>query len=139
MSLCCRSAVASGVRVRPGRRLRRADPGVIALFGRSGSGKTTLVNIISGLLAPDAGSVRLDEDILTDTQAGIAVPVERRRIGYVFQDPRLFPHLTVSANLHYGAASRARRHQRVIDFDEVLALLGTRAAARAPSAPALRR
>jgi molybdate transport system ATP-binding protein len=98
-------------------------PGVIALFGRSGSGKTTLVNIISGLLAPDAGSVRLDDDILTDTQAGIAVPVERRRIGYVFQDPRLFPHLNVSANLNYGAR-RARSAKRVVEFDEVLALLG---------------
>jgi len=97
-------------------------PGVIALFGRSGSGKTTLVNIISGLLAPDSGSVRLGEDILTDTQAGIAVPVERRRIGYVFQDPRLFPHLSVSANLHYGRR-RARAATTLIDFDEVLALL----------------
>jgi molybdate transport system ATP-binding protein len=78
-------------------------PGVVALFGRSGSGKTTLVNIISGLLAPDEGEVRLDDEVLTDTRARIAVPPERRRIGYVFQDARLFPHLTVAGNLRYGA------------------------------------
>jgi molybdate transport system ATP-binding protein len=97
-------------------------PGVIALFGRSGSGKTTLVNIISGLLAPDSGEIRLDDQALTDTRRGIAVPVERRRIGYVFQDARLFPHLTVLGNLRYG--ERRARVPAVIGFDEVVALLG---------------
>jgi molybdate transport system ATP-binding protein len=97
-------------------------PGVIALFGRSGSGKTTLVNIISGLLAPDAGQVRLDDEILTDTARGIAVPVEQRRIGYVFQDARLFPHLTVLGNLRYG---ERRSHAAVIiGLEEVVTLLG---------------
>src|SRR4029077_10508023 len=98
-------------------------PGVIALFGRSGSGKTTLVNIISGLLAPAGASVLLGEDILTDTQAVICVPVEKRRIGYVFQDPRLFPHLTVLGNLRYGQ-KRAAPSARVTEFDDVVALLG---------------
>jgi len=98
-------------------------PGVIALFGRSGSGKTTLVNVISGLLAPDDGRVRLGGDVLTDTRAGIAVPVERRRIGYVFQDARLFPHLSVAGNLRYGER-RAAAAPRVVRFDEVVALLG---------------
>ncbi|HEY0766900.1 MAG TPA: molybdenum ABC transporter ATP-binding protein [Steroidobacteraceae bacterium] len=98
-------------------------PGIIALFGRSGSGKTTLVNIISGLLAPDAGEVRLDDEVLTDTRAGIAVPVERRRIGYVFQDARLFPHRTVNGNLRYGE-KRARGAPQIIGFDEVVSLLG---------------
>jgi molybdate transport system ATP-binding protein len=98
-------------------------PGIVALFGRSGSGKTTLVNIISGLLAADAGAVRLGEEVLTDTQARIAVPVERRRIGYVFQEPRLFPHLSVAGNLHYGER-RARATQPGIGFDSVIALLG---------------
>lgn len=97
-------------------------PGVMALFGRSGSGKTTLVNIISGLLAPDSGEIRLDDQVLTDTRRGIAVPVERRRIGYVFQDARLFPHLTVLGNLRYG--ERRARIPPVIGFDEVVALLG---------------
>ncbi len=97
-------------------------PGVIALFGRSGSGKTTLVNIISGLLRPDAGSVHLDEQLLTDTATGTAVPVERRRIGYVFQDARLFPHLSVEDNLRYGARRAAAGGD--IGFDEVVQLLG---------------
>ena len=100
-----------------------ATPGVTALFGRSGSGKTTLINIISGLLRADAGVVRLGDQTLTDTPAGIAVPVERRRIGYVFQDARLFPHLTVAGNLAYGKR-RARSIAPFIGFDEVVTLLG---------------
>jgi molybdate transport system ATP-binding protein len=98
-------------------------PGVIALFGRSGSGKTTLVNLISGLLLPDTGRIRLDDTVLTDTGAGISEPVERRRIGYVFQEPRLFPHLTVGGNLRYGERRAAARTQ-VIAFEEVVPLLG---------------
>jgi molybdate transport system ATP-binding protein len=98
-------------------------PGVIALFGRSGCGKTTLVNIISGLLDPDEGRVELDGVVLTDTRQRIRVPVERRRIGYVFQDARLFPHLGVLANLRYGER-RASKATRAIGLDEVLALLG---------------
>lgn len=98
-------------------------PGVIALFGRSGSGKTTLINLIAGLLAPDAGVIRFDGELLTDTARGIAVPAERRRMGYVFQEPRLFPHLNVEANLRYGER-RARGSPRVIDFEEVVTLLG---------------
>ena len=77
-------------------------PGIVALFGRSGCGKTTLVNIISGLLQADEADIRLDDVVLTDTRAGTVVPVERRRIGYVFQDARLFPHFTVGGNLRYG-------------------------------------
>jgi molybdate transport system ATP-binding protein len=77
-------------------------PGVVALFGRSGSGKSTLVNIIAGLLEPDAGRVALDDAVLLDTERRVDVPPERRRIGYVFQDARLFPHLRVAANLRYA-------------------------------------
>jgi molybdate transport system ATP-binding protein len=97
-------------------------PGIIALFGRSGSGKSTLTNIISGLLAPDAGVVRLDGAVLTDARLGLDIPVERRRIGYVFQDARLFPHLSVAANLRYGERRR-RKAPALIAFDEVVALL----------------
>jgi molybdate transport system ATP-binding protein len=79
-----------------------APPGVTALFGRSGSGKTTVVNAVAGLLRPQAGRVVVDGRVLLDTQAGIRVPVHRRRIGYVFQEARLFPHLTVRQNLLYG-------------------------------------
>lgn len=98
-------------------------PGVVALFGRSGCGKTTLVNIISGLLDPDEGRVELDGVVLTDTRERVRVPVERRRIGYVFQDARLFPHLSVLANLRYGER-RAPKDARAIGLDGVLALLG---------------
>jgi molybdate transport system ATP-binding protein len=98
-------------------------PGVTALFGRSGSGKTTLVNIIAGLLEPDEGEVRLGDTLLTDTRRRFMVPAEERRIGYVFQDARLFPHLTVGGNLRYGQ-KRAARWPQFIGFDEVVTLLG---------------
>src|SRR5215469_6603391 len=103
--------------------LEAPTPGVVALFGRSGCGKTTVINIISGLLQPDEGRVELDGVVLTDTRERIRIPVERRRIGYVFQDARLFPHLGVLANLRYGLR-RAPRDSRSIGLDEVLALLG---------------
>ena len=103
--------------------LTAPTPGVIALFGRSGSGKSTLTNVIAGLLTPDAGTVRLDGEPLTDMRSGIVVPVERRRIGYVFQEPRLFPHLSVAGNLRYGERRR-RAAVTVAAFDEVVPLLG---------------
>jgi len=75
---------------------------VTALFGRSGAGKTTLVNIIAGLIRPDAGRIVVDGETLNDTACGIFVPAHRRRIGYVFQEGRLFPHMSVRSNLLYG-------------------------------------
>jgi molybdate transport system ATP-binding protein len=96
-------------------------PGVVALFGRSGSGKSTLVNVIAGLVDADVGRVVLDDIVLLDTGQRICVPPERRRIGYVFQDARLFPHLRVAANLDYGARrAPAPRH---ITLDTVADLL----------------
>jgi len=97
-------------------------PGVVALFGRSGCGKTTLVNVLAGLIAPDEGRITLDGRVVLDTARRLSVPAERRRIGYVFQDARLFPHLRVGANLHY--ARRRARAPAVIDFDAVVQLLG---------------
>ncbi len=99
-------------------------PGVLALFGRSGCGKSTVVNIISGLLEPEAGSVVLNDTVLLDTQRGIDVPPERRRIGYVFQDARLFPHLRVSANLRY--AQKRAAGASYVSLDTVVALLDLR-------------
>jgi len=98
-------------------------PGVIALFGRSGSGKSTLIDMIAGLLPPDEGEVQLAGTVLTDTRRGIAVPPEQRRIGYVFQDARLFPHLSVVGNLRYGE-KRARDRPHYVRFEEVVQLLG---------------
>jgi molybdate transport system ATP-binding protein len=76
--------------------------GATALFGPSGSGKTSIVNMVAGLVTPDRGRIVLDVDVLFDSSASIDVPVHRRRIGYVFQEGRLFPHLTVAQNLDYG-------------------------------------
>jgi molybdate transport system ATP-binding protein len=98
-------------------------PGTIALFGRSGCGKTTLVNSIAGLERADRAYVALDNEVLEDTSANVRIPVERRRIGYVFQDPRLFPHMNVRANLRYGER-RAARHPQLVKFDHVVELLG---------------
>jgi len=75
---------------------------VTGLFGASGSGKTSLVNMIAGLLLPDRGSIMIDGETVDDVEKRVHVPVHRRRIGYVFQDARLFPHLDVRQNLDYG-------------------------------------
>jgi len=83
---------------------------VTGLFGASGAGKTSLINVIAGLLTPDRGSIAVDGETLDDTAAGVHVPPHRRRIGYVFQDARLFPHLDVRQNLDYG-----RRMNRLAD------------------------
>jgi molybdate transport system ATP-binding protein len=102
-------------------RFELPTPGVVALFGRSGSGKSTLVNVIAGLLDADSGRVTLDETELLDTERHIHVRPERRRIGYVFQEARLFPHLNVAANLLYGA--KRSRDKPYIGFDTVTGLL----------------
>jgi molybdate transport system ATP-binding protein len=75
---------------------------VTGLFGSSGAGKTSLVSMIAGLVQPDRGFIAVDNDVLYDGSARIHVPPHRRRIGYVFQDARLFPHLSVAQNLDYG-------------------------------------
>src|ERR1700744_1628649 len=104
---------------------------VTGLFGASGAGKTSLINIIAGLLKPDRGVVTLDDEALDDTAAGVPIPPHRRRIGYVFQDARLFPHLDVRQNLDYGrrmnglAEDRAQ-HKRVVDLLDIGALLKRR-------------
>ncbi|EKE43568.1 hypothetical protein OCGS_2300 [Oceaniovalibus guishaninsula JLT2003] len=108
-----------------------APDGVTALFGRSGSGKTTIVNAVAGLLRPQAGRIVLGGDVLLDTRAGRFVPPSARRIGYVFQDGRLFPHMDVAANLLYGRRPR----RRDAAFSDVVDLLGIGALlARRPAA-----
>jgi molybdate transport system ATP-binding protein len=100
-----------------------SDGRLTAFFGRSGSGKTSLVNIIAGVVRPDRGRIVLDDRTLVDTERGIFVPKHRRRVGYVFQEGRLFPHLTVRQNLLFGRWFTPRR-EREIDLDHVLDLLG---------------
>jgi molybdate transport system ATP-binding protein len=98
-------------------------PGVTALFGRSGCGKTTTILMIAGLLRPDRGHIRIDGTVLFDAAQGINIPAQQRGIGYVFQDARLFPHLSVRDNLLYGARRARGRAQRV-QLDDVVELLG---------------
>ncbi len=96
-------------------------PGVVALFGPSGCGKTSTVNMIAGLLRPDRGRVALGDRVLFDGAADIDVPVEKRGIGYVFQDARLFPHLSVAGNLKFAERRAARKGP--IGFDRVVGML----------------
>jgi len=99
-----------------------AGRGVTALFGRSGAGKTSVVNFLAGLNRPEAGRIAIDGHVLFDSAAGIDLPPERRRLGYVFQDGRLFPHLDVRSNLTYGMrlVPKAERHH---SLDRVVGLL----------------
>ncbi|HEX6636731.1 MAG TPA: molybdenum ABC transporter ATP-binding protein [Steroidobacteraceae bacterium] len=99
-------------------------PGITALFGRSGCGKSTLISLIAGLLVPDSGRVTLGDDVLVDCERRISVDARHRRIGVVFQDARLFPHLDVEGNLRYGARRVPRGVSEQLKFDEVLTLLG---------------
>ena len=96
--------------------------GITAIFGRSGAGKTSLVNVLSGLNHPDQGYIRLGERVLFNSQQGIALSADKRNIGYVFQDARLFPHYTVKGNLNYGVKHSDQQH-----FDDVVNLLGIEA------------
>jgi molybdate transport system ATP-binding protein len=91
----------------------RSDARTLALFGHSGAGKTSVLNAIAGLLTPASGRIAIDGELLLDTRQGVHLPASRRRIGYVFQDGRLFPHINVRRNLLYGAA----RHETGGDLD----------------------
>jgi molybdate transport system ATP-binding protein len=97
--------------------------GLTALFGRSGSGKTSLVNAVAGLIRPQRGHIVVDGEVLTDTASGAFVPARRRHVGYVFQEGRLFPHLTVRQNLLYGYWFASRRG-RPGEVEHVINLLG---------------
>jgi molybdate transport system ATP-binding protein len=108
-----------------------AASGATALFGPSGAGKTSVVNMIAGLVKPDRGSIALDDTVLFDAAAGIDVPPHRRRIGYVFQEGRLFPHLSVRQNLDYGRRMSgrprdAKEFERIAKLLDIVALLDRR-------------
>ena len=101
-----------------------AQPGVTALFGRSGSGKSTLVDIVAGLIPPQHGRIVIDGTTLVDTDRSVFVPKHRRRVGYVFQDSRLFPHLSVRQNLLYGRWFSRGPGGVAGDFGSIVELLG---------------
>jgi molybdate transport system ATP-binding protein len=96
--------------------------GITAIFGVSGAGKTSLINAISGLSQPQRGRIRLNDRLLFDADQRIALPPEKRRMGYVFQDARLFPHYRVRGNLQYGMSVKMKGQ-----FDSLVALLGLEA------------
>ena len=104
---------------------------VTGLFGASGAGKTSLINIIAGLMTPDRGTIVVDDETLDDTAADLHVAAHRRRIGYVFQDARLFPHLNVAQNLDYGRrmnhlADDQKSRARILDMLDIGKLLDRR-------------
>ena len=101
-----------------------APPGITILFGRSGAGKSTLLDCIAGLIAPDEGRIAISEQAVFDGAAGVIVPTQKRRLGYLFQTPALFPHLTAQQNVEYGlsqlpATDRARAAERILKLFHV--------------------
>ena len=103
----------------------QADAPIVGLFGRSGAGKTSLVNTLAGIARPLRGRIVVNSETLFDSERGVDLPPERRRLGYVFQDDLLFPHLNVEANLLYGFHP-ARAAARVIEPQHIIDLLGLR-------------
>ena len=89
--------------------------GITGIFGRSGAGKTTILRCIAGLERPRSGRVMVGDETWLDTDSGMARPVNERAVGYVFQEPRLFPHLTVRGNLRFA---RRRNGTRELPFDQ---------------------
>ena len=108
-----------------------AADGVTALFGPSGSGKTSIVSMVAGLVVPDRGRIVCNDTVLFDSARGVSAPPHRRGIGYVFQDGRLFPHMTVAQNLDYGRRmyrlpSNAEERERVVALLDIARLLDRR-------------
>jgi molybdate transport system ATP-binding protein len=99
------------------------EHGVTALFGRSGAGKTSVISMVAGLIPPDEGSITVKGRKLFDSAKSIDVQPEKRRCGYIFQDGRLFPHLTVKSNLTYGMRL-VPRSERFVSYDQVVEMLG---------------
>jgi molybdate transport system ATP-binding protein len=110
-----------------------APDGVTALFGPSGAGKTSIVNMVAGLLTPDRGRIECDGALLFDSTTGFDAPPHQRGVGYVFQDGRLFPHMTVAQNLDYGQRmyrlpADREEHTRIVTLLDIARLLGRRPA-----------
>ena len=101
----------------------RADPGITVLFGPSGAGKTSILDLIAGILAPTRGRIAVDGHVLYDANARINLPPEKRRVGYIFQTARLFPHLSVRVNLLYGH-KLTPPGQRYAELDHIVEMLG---------------
>jgi molybdate transport system ATP-binding protein len=100
-----------------------SDSVLTALFGPSGAGKTSVLNLIAGIQRPDRGRIVVAGHVLTDTEAGIFIPPHRRRVGLVFQDAQLFPHLTVDQNIKFGQWF-SRPEQNGLSLDVIVGVLG---------------
>jgi molybdate transport system ATP-binding protein len=98
-----------------------SSPGLTALVGPSGAGKTSVLNAIAGFLKPSRGRITFNDEVLLDTAAAIDVPAHQRRVGYMFQEPRLFPHLNVRHNLLYGRRFAANT---LVSEHDVIELMG---------------
>ncbi|GGF60628.1 molybdenum import ATP-binding protein ModC [Azorhizobium oxalatiphilum] len=102
-------------------RFTAPDRGVTALFGRSGAGKSTIIYMVAGTVRPDRGRIQIGDAVFFDAATRTELPMEQRRVGYVFQDSRLFPHMKVETNLRYG---ERRAKEKRISFDAVVGMLG---------------
>jgi molybdate transport system ATP-binding protein len=102
---------------------RTRGTGVTALHGRSGAGKTSVINMVAGLVRPDTGRIVVNGRTYFDSKNGIDIPPEKRRFGYIFQDGRLFSHLSVQSNLTYGM-KLVPSSERFVAFDQVVEMLG---------------
>ena len=98
--------------------------GITALFGKSGAGKTSIVQMMAGLIRPQNGRIEIDGDTMFDGGRGIDLAPDKRRVGYVFQDARLFPHMNVRRNLEYGRRRRGGSAASAPGFDDVIGVLG---------------
>ncbi|SIN81246.1 molybdenum ABC transporter ATP-binding protein [Vannielia litorea] len=105
-----------------------APAGITVLFGRSGAGKTSIVNAVAGLARPEAGRIAVDGSVLYDSAAGVNLPPHKRRMGCIFQDARLFPHLTVAQNLAFGRwfSKTGPEQARVVEMLGIGPLMGRR-------------
>ncbi len=100
-----------------------ASQACTVLMGPSGSGKTTILSMIAGALTPDQGAISISEELVFDSSQGINQPAERRGVGYVFQEPNLFPHMTVMENLNFGKRWRPETGP-AIDIERLIEVLG---------------
>jgi len=100
---------------------------ILGVFGKSGAGKSTLLNLIAGIITPDTGKIVINNRIIYDSSNNINVPINKRNIGFIFQENRVFPHLSVKSNLNYGI-KKVLGHKKTdienSDFDEVISILG---------------
>ena len=103
--------------------LKLEGEGILALFGPSGAGKTSIINMIAGLMSPDQGLISIAGARVFDSQNRVNVPPFKRRIGYIFQEDRLFPHLSVAGNLNYGR-KRLLSRKRSVGFEDAVRVLG---------------